>query len=494
MLCEFDLREYQLKMVDHIIRNEACALWVDCGLGKTVSALTAVLKLQDSFDVHKVLVVGPKRVANKVWTDEVEEWAHLSGLKVSVMIGTPEQRIAAMHAEADIYCINRENVAWLKNYFVPNGRKLRFKWPWDMLIIDESSSFKHQSSERWKALRKLRKFFTRVVELTGTPASNGYINLWAQIALLDRGQRLGHTEKAFRDRWMNAPSKYDPGGRWEMKPGAKEQIQKILSDIVISMDAEDYLELPPVMINPVRVTLSKHEMAKYQEMAKEAVLEMEGKVVTALNAGVLSGKLLQLANGAIYHQEVDGPRETLLFHDQKTEALMELLETVEGPALVAYNFKSDVERLAPVLDKFCKKHGKTWRVLKNKQDEDDWNADKIDILLLHPDSAGHGLNMHKGSSETIIWYGLNWSLELWTQLNARLAGGHRRIGKNVVIHVIMAEDTVDELVVARLESNHQDQQQLLDAMKVYKDALLKPASLVDEAIADALRIFTGGGR
>lgn len=472
MLSEFDLRPYQQKIREHIKAHPACALWVDCGLGKTVSALSAVLDLMASFDAYKVLVVGPKRVASKVWSDEVKEWSHLSGLRVSLIIGKPEERIAGIHADADIYCINRENVAWLKQYFMhSSGRKLRFKWPWDMLIIDESSSFKHQSSGRWKALRSLRKFFSRVVELTGTPATNGYINLWAQIALLDKGERLGFTEKAFRQRWMNAPSKYDPAGKWEMKPGAREQIQEQLKDIVISMSAEDYLDLPPVMINPIRVRLSRKEMAVYKEMAKEKVIEMRGKKITAVNAGVLSGKLLQLANGAIYYTE-DDKRGFVEFHDQKTEALLELLEHIEGPALLAYNYKSDVERLTPVLNKWCKANGKTWRVLSTKQDEDDWNADKIDILMLHPDSAGHGLNMHKGSAETIIWYGLNWSLELWIQLNARLAGGHRRIGKNVVINVIMAEGTVDEVVVDRLEFNEADQQGLLDAFNVYAQELI----------------------
>jgi uncharacterized protein (DUF1778 family) len=233
-------------------------------------------------------------------------------------------------------------------------------------------------------------------------------------------------------------------------------------------------------------------MSVYQEMAREAVIEMQGKTISAVNAGVLSGKLLQLANGAIYHTE-DEKRQFITLHEQKTDALVELLDAIDGPTLLAYNYQSDVERLTPVLNRWCKQNKKTWRVLKNKQDEIDWNADKIDILMLHPDSAGHGLNMHKGSAETIIWYGLNWSLELWIQLNARLAGGHRRVGKNVVIHVIIAEDTVDELVMARLDSNNEDQQQLLDAMNVYKEGLLKKGTLVDEAIGDALRIFIGGG-
>lgn len=465
MLTRSDLRGYQERCIEHIKDTPNCALWVDMGLGKTVSTLTAISDLRESFDVNRTLIVAPLRVARKTWDDEIAEWEHLRGLSTAHILGTPEQRLRGLAAKADIHLINRENVVWLLEQFVRGaGKKLKLirRWPWDTVVLDESSSFKSQSAERWKAMRKLRRLYDRCIELTGTPAPNGYKDLWAQINLLDRGKRLGYTEKAFKDRWMDPPDRWDPASKWTMKPFARKQIEDELKDIVISMDAEDYLELPPIINNPVSVRMSAHHTKQYKEMERKFVMEVAGKRITAVNAGVLAGKLLQLANGAIYYDDAGNFEE---FHRYKLDACVEILDQTYGPVLVAYNYKSDLARLKIVISKWCRQNGKTWGVLKTVDDECRWNNNEIDVLLLHPLSAGHGLNLHKSDSETIIWYGMIWSLESYLQLNARLAGGHRRIGKNIIIHHIITEGTIDEEVLSRLEYKDADQQMLTDAMK-----------------------------
>lgn len=472
MLDRSDLRPYQERCIQHIKDKPNCALWVDMGLGKTVSTLTAITDLRESFDVDKTLVVAPLRVARKTWDDEIAEWSHLEGLRTAHILGTAGQRLRGLKTDADVHLINRENLVWLRNQFVKGrGKKMRLirKWPWDTVVLDESSSFKSQTAERWKAIRSLRKLYDRCIELTGTPAPNGYKDLWAQINILDRGQRLGFTETAFKQRWMDAPDRWDPSSTWSMKSFAREQIEDAVRDIVISMDAEDYLDLPPIMNNPVRVTLSAAQMRHYRKMERTFALEIADKRITAVNAGVLAGKLLQLANGAIYYDDKGNFEE---FHRGKLDACIEILDQSQGPVLLAYNYKSDLARMRGEIAKWCKRNGKTWRVIKNEIDEDDWNADKIDVALLHPQSAGHGLNLHKGSGETIIWFGMVWSLEFYQQLNARLAGGHRRMGKNIIIHHIITEDTIDEEVLARLEYKDVDQRMLTEAMKVYVKGIL----------------------
>jgi len=437
------------------------------GLGKTVSTLTAISDLRDSLDVHKTLVIAPKRVARKTWSDEIEEWAHIKHLKVSIAVGTAKERLAALEAEADVYMINRENCEWLFNQFVKGtGKKQKLirPWPWDTVVLDESQSFKSQSSKRWKAVRRLRKFYDRCIQLTGTPAPNGYLDLWAQFALLDRGQRLGFTEKAFKDRWMNAPSRYDPSNKYEMKGDwARKQIQEAVADITISMNAEDYLDLPPVMYNPVVVTLTRKQQETYEEMAREFYLELEGKEITAVNAGVLAGKLLQLANGAIYY---DGKKYEE-FHNHKLDALEELLEGITSPVILGYNYRHDLERILTRIKPWAKREGKKVVVMKTVEDEKAWNRGEIDVLIMHPASGGHGLNLHKCACETIVLFGLNWSLELYQQLNARLAGGHRRIGKNIIIHHILADNTIDIDVMARLEDKDCTQNEITAAVKTY---------------------------
>ena len=472
MLTRRDLRPYQERLVQHIRDHPACALWVDMGLGKTVSTLTAINDLMNSFDVCKTLVVAPKRVARKTWSDEIKEWAHLNHLTYSIAIGTEKERLAALEVEADIHLINRENMDWLFNQFVRGtGKKQRLirPFPWDTVVLDESQSFKNQSSLRWKAVRKLRKFYDRCIELTGTPAPNGYKDLWAQFAILDRGTRLGFTEKAFRTRWMDAPSRYDPASKWQMKgEWAYRQIEEAVSDITISMDAEDYLDLPPVLLNPVRVTLSPQELSIYKEMERDFIQEFDGVEITAVNAGVLTGKLLQLANGQIYYGDKG---EYKNFHSHKLDALDELLEDMTSPVILGYNYKSDLARILKRIKPWAKREGKNVVVMQSEEDEDAWNRGEIDVLIMHPASGGHGLNLHKCACETIILYGLNWSLELYQQLNARLAGGHRRIGKNIIIHHIICDDTVDVDVMLRLEDRSCTQDMLTDAVKNYMETI-----------------------
>ena len=646
-----DFYPYQRKMIQHIIDHPFCGIYADMGLGKTSTTLTALLKLIRTFEVGKILIVAPLRVARKTWTDELSEWSHLADqFTVSKILGTPQQRMAGIAADADIYMINRENFTWLCEQYRPkSSRKLLKPWPWEMVVIDESSSFKSQGSERWKSWRRVRTEIDRMIHLTGSPAPKGLKDLWAPMYMLDGGERLGSSEGAFERRWFDRIMQHpkDQYGKLQPKPGAEKEIYALISNICISLVADDYLELPNVVLNWIPVTLSKPEMAQYKELARTSVLEMKTKTITAVNAGVLAGKLLQAANGAIY---TDHPAWES-FHDRKLEALQELLaDNVNKNFMIMYEFKSDLDRVSAMLSKM---KGITWRKLETEQDEDDWNAGRIDYLLLHPaclhpstevltehrgwislinvnhdervydgvefvshdgcaysgyqeiidvfgiemttghklliadtweqaknvrnirdsrrkalyeysgdesyliemfalrrdqqntvpersqayafggvlsgdgfepngvdgpaeqrhdsrrsgtecskldisqeqkkahvydlvncgprnrflirntegevfvshNSAGHGLNLQHGG-ELIIWFGLNWSLELYTQANARLIGGHRRKGKAPIIHHIIAEGTYDERVRSVLENNQATQDDLMGSIKM----------------------------
>jgi len=437
---------------------------MDMGLGKSVSTLTAVSDLIESYDVRKTLVIAPLRVANRVWSDEVATWEHLQHLRVSKIIGnSPAKRFPGISAEADIYTINRENVEWLVSQYVERRGKVFKqiqKWPWDTVIVDESSSFKNQSTVRFKALKVARNMFDRLVELTGTPSPNGLMDLWAQAYLMDSGQRLGKTITAFRNRWFD----YDPYvDKWVPRPVAEAQIKAALSDIVISMRAKDYLDLPPVHNNFIRVSLTKSQRKVYRDLERKSIIEFKGKTIRAVNGGVLAGKLLQLANGAVYcpapHWEA--------FHDQKLDAVLEVIEPLYTPAIVVYQFKSDLARLRAVLPRL----GRSFMEIREKGAEDRWKAGELDILLMHPASGGHGLNLQHAGSETLIWMGLPYSLELYQQENARLTGGHRRMGKNIVLHHIITEGTVDEDVVGILSSKDAAQDRVLDIFRRIVSAL-----------------------
>lgn len=453
MLKKEQLHDYQVKAVDMIVNNFNCGLFLDMGLGKTVSTLTAIQELREIGFIDKVLIIAPKKVAQVTWKDEINNWEHLKGLRISVIDGTAAQRRAAMMADADIYTVSRDNVVWL---VVEHGG---VKLPYDMVVIDELSSFKNPASKRFKALRRVRKFIPRVVGLTGTPAPNGLIDLWAQMFLIDEGKRLGKTITGYRDRFFTAGRKNgDIVYQWDLKSPAEETEQKIsdlIKDICISMSAEDYLKMPDKLMYYDRVKLSDKDFKAYKTFEREQVLEFieSGETITAASAAALSNKLQQFANGAMY----DADRKVLQLHDEKIEKLKELVEAANGqPVLIAYTFKHDLDKIMDAL--------KEYKPVKLEKPEQvaDWNAGKINVLVTHPASAGHGLNLQKGG-HIMIWYGLTWALELYQQFNARLYRQGQK--KPVSIHHIIATDTVDEKIIKSLDGKDTTQRSLMDAIK-----------------------------
>jgi hypothetical protein len=458
-----NLYNYQRHAVDFIKSKRNCALWVDCGLGKTVSTLTAYADLKASFDANRMLVVAPKRVARTVWNAEVNEWEHLQHLTVSRIVGSEKECFEALKTPADIHTIGRDRLPWLHAQFISQGKQV-VKWPWDVVVADESQSFASHSSQRFKALASLRQYtkFPTMIELSGTPMPNGYMKLWSQAYLLDKGQRLGSNPTAFRDRFFTPPAGIFT--KWNVKPTAAREIQNLLRDIVISLREEDYLDLPPVVDNFVRCQLSAAAMDTYRRFQREFIAEVAGKTLTAVNAGVLDGKLLQLANGACYHGD---KREWTPFHDAKLEGLEETLESIPGKALIAYTFNHDKARIAKVLDKAAKLEGKTWRVLNSDKDFSDWAEGLIDWGVLHPASAGHGLNsVYRSGCEDLIFFGMTNNWEFYKQCRSRLTGGHRRTGRNVRIHHIVADGTRDDDYVALIKRKEADEDSLMAALAV----------------------------
>lgn len=454
-----DLFPYQRHAVDFIKAHPNCALWVDMGLGKTVSTLTAFADLQDSMHVSRMLVIAPKRVARRVWSDEVKEWGHLKGLTVSRIVGSEKECFEALKTPADIHTIGRERIPWLAAQFLDEKGKLKYRWRWDLVVADESQSFKSQSSQRWKALKALRPYFPRLVELSGTPSPNGYSDLWSQFYLLDKGSRLGSSEQSFKERWFTPP--VGMFTKWSLKPRAANLVRDAVKDVVLSLREEDYLDLPPISNNFIRVTLSPAAMKVYKEMEREYIAEVAGKKLTAVNAGVLDGKLLQLANGAVYHKD----KEWVEFHSAKTEALDETLEAMPGKALIAYGYQHDLARIERVLQKRAKEDGKTWALLKSDESFDAWARGEIDWGILHPASAGHGLNdMYKANCEDIVHFGLTSNLEWYQQVNARIGGGHRRVGKNIRVHHIVADGTRDDDYVRLLQRKAATQDGLTESL------------------------------
>ena len=444
MLSRDNLHDYQNNSINFFKKQKRCALFLDMGLGKTVTTLTAVTDLIDSFAVDKVLIIAPLRVANSVWKQECENWQHLQALQVSICTGSERNRLAALQTSADVYTINRENIKWLVDFY---GKK----WPFDCVIIDESSSFKNASSQRFKALKKVAPLTNYMLLLTGTPSPNGLLDLWPQLHLIDFGERLGRTMTTYKQRFFESDYM---GYNFTPRQGSQAKIEKLISDKCLSMTADDYLELPARIDIVEKLQLPKKVLAQYQEFKKEMFIGFENsEAVEALSAAVLANKLLQFANGCLYTDELKNYKE---LHRVKLDALADLIEANQGEnILIAYNYKSDLERLikrfpdAKVLD-------------KNQTTIDDWNAGKIPVLLAHPASAGHGLNIQKGGS-LIVWFGLNWSLELYQQFNARL---HRQ-GQEKPVRIVhlVCEDTIDERVLQVINNKDATQNGLIQALK-----------------------------
>ena len=443
---------YQQYCINKIIQIKKLGLFLDMGLGKTVTTLTAVKELKyNRFEVRKVLVIAPKKVAEGTWTKEKDKWEHTEQMRVSRILGSKQKRIRALNTPADLYIINRENVVWLVDYY-------RNSWPYDMVVVDESSSFKSHNAKRFKALASVGPRIDRMVELTGTPSPNGLNDLWSQLFLLDEGERLGKRYTQFRERYFQ-PDKRGADGMvysYEAKPGTEESILQKISDICISMKAEDYLQLPAVTCHQIPVVLDAKAEKAYRELERKMVLELpEEEEISVTSAAALSNKLLQLANGAIYDED----RNIHEIHGCKIEAFLELVESLQGkPALVFYNYQHDRIRILKALEK----SGLRVRELKTAGDEDDWNAKKIDILLTHPASSAYGLNLQEGGNH-VVWFGLTWNYELYTQANKRL---HRQgQTERVIIHHLVCEGTRDEDVMTALERKDDVQEWVMESLK-----------------------------
>lgn len=444
MLDRSNLHEYQERGVEFIKATRKCALFLDLGLGKTLTSLTAIADLSDGFEVTKTLVIAPLRVANTTWHKEINSWEHVKHLKYSICTGNEKSRISALFKDADIYIINRENVKWLVDYY---GKK----WPFDMVVIDESSSFKSHSSQRWKALRKVLPYVDRMVQLTATPASNGLLDLWPQIYLLDIGQRLGRSMTAFKSSFFQADYM---GYKFTPKDGANEKIYALIDDICMTMRAEDYLEMPPKIDLVEYCPIAPKLMRDYRELEKQFIAEINGTELAVFNAAALANKLLQFCSGAAYTDDIGNYIE---IHSAKLDALAEIIEqNPDENILVAYNYKTDLERITARFQDAV--------VMDKKGDAvDKWNNGEIKLLLAHPASAGHGLNLQHGGN-VIVWFGLNWSLELYQQFNGRL---HRQ-GQTKpvrVIHLVVPE-TIDDRVMQAIENKAETQNDLLNYLKI----------------------------
>lgn len=442
---KFKPHKYQEFATNFIIENPISAIFLEMGLGKSVITLTAIYELMlERFEVDRVLVIAPLRVARNTWPEEIEKWSHLKGLTYAVAVGTEKERLEALYSDAHIYIINRENVEWL---ITRSGIDFHF----DMVVIDELSSFKSHQSKRFKSLMKVRPNIKRIVGLTGTPSSNGLMDLWAEYRLLDMGERLGKFIGRFRE------SYFDPDKRnqhmifsYKPKPGAEEAIYEKISDITISMKGTDYLKLPDLVMNEMSVSLNQKEKETLDVMKRDLITTIKGEDITASNAAALSNKLLQMANGAVY----DDNGSVTQIHDRKLEKLEDIIEAANGkPVLIAYWFKHDLLRIQ---NRF------KVEVLTSSDSIKKWNGRKIQIAAIHPASAGHGLNLQAGGS-TLVWFGLTWSLELYQQTNARLY----RQGQTdtVIIHHLIAKETMDERVMDALNKKNNTQSALIDAVK-----------------------------
>jgi SNF2 family DNA or RNA helicase len=441
---KFMPHEYQKYAIEYIKSHPVTALFLDMGLGKTVTTLTAIRDLMyDTFEVQRVLVVAPLRVARDTWPDEIKKWDHLKCLTCSVVVGSVAERRQALQQDADIYIVNRENLAWLYE-----NSRLEF----DMVVLDELSSFKNAQSKRFKAMKAMRPRMKRIVGLTGTPSGNGLMDLWAEFRILDMGKRLGRYISQYRNLYFQ-PDKRNGMVVYSYKPlpGAEEAIYHQIADITVSMKATDYLKMPELVSVAKEVSLSEKEKERYDELKKSLVLELPGGEITAANAASLTLKLSQMANGAIYTDDKD----VVTIHDRKLDALEDLVESANGkPVLVAYWFKHDKDRIQQRMEA---------RELKEPQDFADWNAGKIPVALIHPASAGHGLNLQQGGS-TLVWFGLTWSLELYQQTNARLWRQGQTSGTVVIQHII-TKGTIDGRILKALKEKNKTQAALIDAVR-----------------------------
>ena len=447
---QFQPHPYQAYCINRLLTDPALGLFLDMGLGKTVITLTAINDLEyNRFAVAKALIVAPKKVAEATWQKEATKWDHLRHLRFSTVLGSAAKRIRALNTPADVWVINRENVPWLVEYY-------QNAWPFDMVVLDESSSFKNHQAKRFKSLTWVRHSIRRIVELTGTPSPNGLLDLWAQLYLLDEGQRLGRKITHFRERYFEP----DQRGRdmvysYAPKIGATEAIRQLIGDICVSMKAEDYLSLPDCIYNDIPVVLDTKAEAAYRKLETEALLQVAESVIDAGSAAVLTNKLLQMCNGAVY--DTDG--QMVEIHRCKLEAFLETVESLQGqPVLVFYNFKHDLERLEGVLVG----SGLRVRRLTGAAEETAWNNREIDVLLAHPASCAYGLNLQTGGNH-VIWFGLNWSLELYQQANKRL---HRQgQTEKVIIHHLVVQGGVDEDVITALQDKGDTQDALMRALK-----------------------------
>ncbi|HEL0548223.1 TPA: DEAD/DEAH box helicase [Streptococcus equi subsp. zooepidemicus] len=448
---EYKPHDYQKYATEFIVTHPVAAVILQMGLGKTVCTLDAINQLMyDSFEIRKVLVIAPLRVAKVTWSDEIRKWRNLSHLRYSIAVGTEKERVAALNADADIYIINRENVQWLVE-------KSGVPFEYDMVVIDELSSFKNWNSKRFKAFMKVRPRVKRVVGLTGTPSPNGMMDLFAQFKCLDMGARLGRFITQYRNCYfvpdrMNGQIVYS----YRLRPGAEKQIYDKISDITISMKALDHLKMPELIENRYPVYMDEKEAAMYDELRSDLILPYkEDEAITAANAAALSGKLCQMANGAVYSEGGD----TVHIHDHKLEALEDIIEAAQGPILLCYWFKHDLERIEKKLQelKVCFDRITTEDSIRK------WNAGKLDVGLIHPASAGHGLNLQQGGN-VIVWFGLTWSLELYQQTNARL-WRQGQSNKTVVVQHIVTNGTIDEDILDALTSKDASQNRLINAVK-----------------------------
>lgn len=453
-----NFRNYQHKALSYVLNNKFYALFLKPGLGKTIVSLTAILELLESFEISKVLIIAPLRVAQNTWPEEIAQWDHVKDLTYKVLAGkSPKVREKIVKEDnSDIHIINRENIPWLIDCVKAGRYKMKASdWPYDYVIIDESSSFKNASSKRFKSLRRMLPAIERITELTGTPTSNGLLDLWSQIYLLDKGERLGKTLTNYREKYFDSDYM---GYTWTPKENSEEEILNKIKDISMSISQEDYVDMPERIDNIINVQMNKKTEQLYDKLSKDllAIINSKGEAIEAVSKGVLAGKLLQLCNGAVYKTS-ENNKEYEVFHDSKLDALESIVEESGGESiLIIYNYNHDRDRIRKKFPTVCD-------IKDDKNNIKKWNQGKIPIMMLHPGSAGHGLNLQFGGN-TIVWFGLNWSLELYQQTNARLERQGQK--KTVVVHHIVMENSIDEVVMKALERKNSTQKNILDAVKI----------------------------